>query len=76
MVSPRALLALVARLEQASIAPRSLFETEHGSFDAFEVEARAGMAAGVLDTRDMPAILNSVRRWHSEDFGGLSGGDV
>lgn len=66
MASPRALLARVARLEQARIAPRSLFEREYGSFDAFEVEARAGMAAGVLDTRDMPAILNSIRRWHVE----------
>lgn len=66
MASPRALLARVARLEQARIAPRSLFEREYGSFDAFEADARAGMAAGVLDTRDMPAILNSIQRWHVE----------
>ena len=63
MGSPRALLARVARLEQARAMPRSLFEREYGSFDAFEVEARAGMAAGVLDTRDMPAVLASVQRW-------------
>ncbi|MBP8670838.1 MAG: hypothetical protein KBI08_05690 [Sphingobium sp.] len=49
--------------------PRSLFEQEYGSFDAFEVEARAGMAAGVLDIRDMPAIFNSIRRWHVEGLG-------
>jgi hypothetical protein len=65
MASPRALLARVARLEQAKVS-RSLFEREYGSFDAFEADARAGMAAGVLDTRDMPAILNSIRRWHVE----------
>jgi hypothetical protein len=69
MTSLRALLARVARLQQARVAPRSLFEREYGSFDAFdafEEGARAAMAAGVLDTRDMPAILNAIRRWHVE----------
>lgn len=45
MALPRALLARVARLEQARAMPRSLFEREYGNFDAFEVEARAPSAA-------------------------------
>lgn len=67
MSGVRSLLARVQRLEQARIAPRSPFEAAFGSFDAFAADTQAGIDAGQFDSRDMPAVVNSIRRWHEEE---------
>lgn len=59
----RHLLARVQRLEQ-SRTPTSPFEREYGSLDAFEAECQSGIDAGLLDPRDMPVVMASIRRWH------------
>lgn len=61
----RGLLARVARLEQARI-PTSPFERWYGSLEAFTDGARAGIAAGIYDPRDMPVVIASVERWHRD----------
>lgn len=71
MTSARALLARVQRLEQARIAPRSPFEAAYESFDAFAAETQAGIDAGQFDSREMPVILNCIRRWHDDGVWGL-----
>ena len=71
MASPRALLARVQRLEQARIGPRSPFEVAYGSFDAFAAETQAGIYAGQFDSREMPVLLNCIRRWHDDGVWGL-----
>ena len=63
MVSPRALLARVARLEQAKVSPVLRLI---GSIEQFEADVLAGMANGILDRRDMPVVLASVQRWVRE----------
>lgn len=66
MAATRALLARVQRLEQARIAPRSPFEAAYGSFDTFAAETQAGIDAGQFDSREMPLVLNCIRRWHAD----------
>lgn len=63
MASPRALLARVARLEQATVSPVLRLI---GSIEQFEADTLAGMANRTLDCRDMPAVLASVQRWVRE----------
>ena len=63
MASPRALLARIARLEQAKLSP---VQRLIGSIEQFEADALAGVAYGTLDRRDMPAVLASVQRWVRE----------
>ena len=63
MMSPRALLARVAKLEQAKVSPVLRLI---GSIEQFEAGALAGMANGTLDRRDIPAVLASVQRWVRE----------
>lgn len=60
MASPRALLARVAKLEQAKA---SVLVRLIGSIEQFEADTLAGMASGTFDRRDMPIVLASVRRW-------------
>ncbi|GLT01587.1 hypothetical protein GCM10007897_29810 [Sphingobium jiangsuense] len=70
MTAVRSLLARVQRLEQARTAPRSPFEAAYGSFDAFAAETQAGIDAGQFDSREMPLVLNAIRRWHTDgEFG-------
>lgn len=70
MTAVRSLLARVQRLEQARTAPRSPFEAAYGSFDAFAAETQAGIDAGHFDSREMPMVLNAIRRWHTDsEFG-------
>jgi len=64
-MSVRSLLGRVARLEQ-SRAPRSPFALAYGSLGAWEDEVQFGIDAGQLDSRDMPAVIATVRRWHAE----------
>ncbi|ODU80988.1 MAG: hypothetical protein ABT10_15445 [Novosphingobium sp. SCN 63-17] len=71
MTAVRSLLARVQRLEQARTAPRSPFEAAYGSFDAFAGEVQANVANGTYDERDMPLVLNCLRRWHSDGVWGL-----
>lgn len=71
MTAVRSLLARVQRLEQARTAPRSPFEAAYGSFDGFAGEVQAGIASGTYDERDMPLVLNCLRRWHSDGVWGL-----
>ena len=65
MAGVRSMLARVQRLEQ-SRSPTSPFERAYGSLDAWEAECRAGIDAGVLDSRDVPVVVMAVRRWHRE----------
>ncbi|MFA6122261.1 MAG: hypothetical protein WCS75_01565 [Sphingomonas sp.] len=60
MASPRALLARVARLEQAKV---SVLVRLIGSIEQFEVSVISGIENETLDSRDMPIVLASVRRW-------------
>lgn len=47
------------------------FEATYGSFDAFAAETQAGIDAGQFDSREMPLVLNCIRRWHSDGVWGL-----
>jgi len=76
MTAVRSLLARVQRLEQARTAALSPFEAAYGSFDAFAAEAQAGIARGTYDKRDMPLVLNCLRRWHSDGVWGLEASRV
>lgn len=60
----RSLLRRVQRLEQARQAPRSPFALDYGSFEAFEAQCRAEMAAGKL-ARDFP--IECLARWERTD---------
>ena len=60
MASPRALLARVARLEQAKV---SVVLRLIGSVEQFEASVISGIENDTLDSRDMPIVLASVRRW-------------
>ena len=66
MSSVRALLARVAKLEQARVAPRSPVEVAYGSYDAFADSVNADIGAGKLDSVDGPLLLNAIRRWHRD----------
>jgi hypothetical protein len=71
MTAVRSLLARVQRLEQARTAPRSPFEAAYGSFEAFAAVTQAGIDAGQFDSREMPLVLNCIRRWHDDGVWGL-----
>ena len=58
------MLTRVAKLEAARVTPKSPFELAYGSLAAFEASATADIAAGKLDSCDMPLVLNAVRNWH------------
>lgn len=66
MTSVRSLLARVARLEAARVAPRSPFEVAYGGFGGFEEKVTADIAARKLDGTDAPLVLNAVRNWHRD----------
>lgn len=63
--SPRSLLRRVQKLEQARQAPMSPFAAMCGSFEAFEAECMADIAAGKLD-RDFEGVLTALRRWEDD----------
>ena len=60
------MLARVAKLEAARAAPRSPIETAFGSYAAFAEQTNALIAVGTLDARDMPVVLECLRRWHAD----------
>lgn len=62
----RAMLKRVQVLEQARQAPKSPIEVAYGSMDAYAEEAEAEIAAGKLDGRDFPIILDCLRKWHAD----------
>lgn len=66
MVSARALISRVAKLEAARQAPQSPFEAVYGSLAAFEADTQQGIAEGRLDAVDMPIVIACIRRWHSD----------
>ena len=66
MSNVRSLLTRVAKLEAARVTPRSPFEVAFGSLDAFADKVNADIAAGKLDSRDVPLVLNAVRNWHRD----------
>ena len=63
MASPRALLARVAKLEQARV---SAVLRLIGSLEQFEAQAQAGIENGAYDRRDMTAVTRCVLRWVDE----------
>jgi hypothetical protein len=60
------MLSRVAKLEAQRAAPQSPIELAYGSMDAFAEKAEADIAAGKLDSRDFPIILNCLRKWHRD----------
>ena len=62
----RAMLARVAKLEAARVAPRSPIEVAYGSMDAFADKVQLDVALGKLDSRDMPLVLAALHRWHRD----------
>ncbi|HSX53886.1 MAG TPA: hypothetical protein VLG14_01185 [Sphingomonas sp.] len=64
-MSVRAMLTRVKRLEAAR-AVSSPFQRWFGSADAFCHEVWAGIDAGTYDPRDMPVVIASIERWHSD----------
>jgi hypothetical protein len=66
MASVRSLLARVVRLETQYKKPRSPIEIAYGSFDIFVGRVQADIVQGKLDTVEMPLVLRSLRRWHTE----------
>lgn len=65
-MSVRAMLTRVRRLEAARAPLLSPFELAYGSLDAWEAQCQSGIDAGLLDPRDVPAIMLAVRRWHHD----------
>lgn len=70
-MSTRALLSRVQRLEQARAPVISPIVRGFGSFDAFAADCEADIAAGKLDSRDFPIIIQSLARWEREETWGL-----
>ncbi len=66
MSGVRSMLARVAKLEAARIAPRSPFEVAFGSMDAFDDKVQADVAAGKLDGTDIAGVLAALHRWHRD----------
>ncbi|AZQ66055.1 hypothetical protein EF888_02295 [Silicimonas algicola] len=72
MGSARALLARVARLEDARRPRLSRIARAYGSFDAFEARIRVEAEAGGLDRIDWlgekgdGGVLRCLRRWEEE----------
>lgn len=63
MAAIRSMLARVAKLEVEQVPPLlAKFGGEEG-WAAFEAEAEAGVAEGRYDSRDMPVVVRSLRRW-------------
>ena len=62
----RSMLARVAKLEAARVAPRSPFEVAYGSMDAFAEQVQGDVAAGKLDATDMTMVLAALHRWHRD----------
>ena len=60
------MLARVAKLEAARVAPRSPFEVAYASMDAFEDRVNEQVAAGKLDGIDMAMVLAALHRWHRD----------
>jgi hypothetical protein len=60
------MLARVAKLEAARVAPRSPFEVAYGSMDAFADKVQLDVAAGKLDGIDMAGVVASLHRWHRD----------
>lgn len=71
MPAVRALLARVTRLEAAKAPPVSPFEAAYGSVDAFAAAAQAMIDSDVLDHRDGPVVLASIRGWHFDEVWSL-----
>ena len=64
MSGVRAMLARVAKLEPARVAPRSPIEVAYDSMEAFADKVQLDVALGKLDSRDMPLVLAAFHRWH------------
>ena len=60
------MLARVAKLEAARVAPRSPFEVAYGSMHAFADKVQADVAAGKLDGIDMAGVVAALHRWHRD----------
>ena len=56
----KALLCRLRKLERANVPPLFKFI---GSSEELAVHAQAGVEAGIYDPRDMPLVVNAVRRW-------------
>ncbi len=66
MASVDSMLRRVQRLEQAQATPRTPFEVVYGSVAGFEAAWQAKIDAGEMDPIDGPAIIASIRRWHTD----------
>ena len=62
----RSMLARVAKLEAARVAPRSPFEVAYGSMDAFAEQVQGDVEAGKLDAIDMAGVVAALHRWHRD----------
>lgn len=58
--SAKSLLHRVRKLERANLPPLFKFI---GSLDEFAGHVQRGIDAGSYDQRDMPLVVNAVRRW-------------
>jgi hypothetical protein len=64
------MLSRVQRLERSRAPAPSPFELEFGSLDAWEAECQTLIDEEILDSRDFPVVLMSVRRWHRDGVWG------
>lgn len=62
----QALLALIPDAEAAVVLPRSPIEVAYGLMNAFADKVQVDVAAGKLDSRDMPPVLAALHRWHRD----------
>jgi hypothetical protein len=69
-MSIRALAKRVQQLEEARRVPLSPFQIAFGSIEAWEAYVAAGVMDGVLDGREMPVVILSVRLWHKNQCWG------
>lgn len=63
MPGVRSMLTRIRRLEQTSVPALSPIAAQFGSFAAFAAWAGEQTAAGVLDARDFPLIVQCLASW-------------
>ena len=67
MAGIRALQRRIKRIEEAEKPKPSPFTVMFGSFDAWvERDVLPGIESGVLDRRDMVAVVAALRRWEHD----------
>lgn len=63
MAGVRALIARTRRLEAAKVHPTLVALGGEEGWAAIQADAEVGMGDGRYDSRDIPVIIEAIRRW-------------